>query len=578
MIFSHFWIVRARATAVWSMGLLSLLMTQPAWAAFIAPTRGSHGMVAAAHPLASQAGLEMLKQGGNAVDASVATAFALSVVEPFSAGIGGGGFLLLRWQKTGAIKALDFRERAPLRATRTLYLDAAGKVIPGASLDGHLAVAVPGTVAGLYDVHRQYGKLSWAQVMAPAIRDAEQGFVVSDRLSAAITSRQMLLKNPAARQIFTRNGAAYSTGEVLVQTDLARTLKAIAQDPQSFYTGSIAQAIARDMSQNKGIISLEDLRRYQPIWRKPLCGPFRQVQVCSMPPPSSGGVHLLQILNLIGDADLAKMGWHSPDALQLMASAMQIAYADRAIYLGDPAFVKVPVAALISPAYAKLRRPEINLQRARPSTQVRAADPALLQKLQRQESPDTTHLTVVDGERNVVSLTFTVNGLFGAGVVATGTGILLNNEMDDFAIAPDTPNLYGLVGQEANAIAPGKTPLSSMTPFIVTEQGKFRLAGGSPGGSTIITTSLQMILNVLVYGMDAGAAISAPRLHHQWVPDKLNLERWGFDVMTVNELKRRGNPVEEKPDWGNASLIVGTPEGKLEGAADPRGEGAAIGF
>jgi gamma-glutamyltranspeptidase/glutathione hydrolase len=535
-------------------------------------------MVASAHPLASQAGLEVLKQGGNAADAAVATAFALSVVEPFSAGLGGGGFLLVRWQKTGETKALDFRERAPLQATRNLYLDPAGKVRPGASLDGHLAVGVPGTVAGLSDLHRQSGKLSWAQVIAPAIRYAEQGFVVSDRLAAVITARTALLKNPAARQIFTQNGIPYSAGALLVQTDLAKTLKQIAQAPQSFYTGPIAQAIARDMAQNNGIVSLEDLRRYRPIWREPLCGPFRQAQVCSMPPPSSGGVHLLQILNLIGDADLKSMGWHSPDALQLMASAMQIAYADRATYLGDPAFVKVPVAALISPAYAQLRRPEINLQQARPSNQVKAADPVLLQKLQRSESSDTTHLTVVDPERNVVSLTFTINGPFGAGVVAAGTGILLNNEMDDFAIAPDTPNLYGLVGQDANAIAPGKTPLSSMTPFIVTKQGQFRLAGGSPGGSTIITTSLQLILNVLVYDMDAGAAISAPRLHHQWVPDKLRLERWGFDLMTINELKRRGNPIEEQSDWGNASLIVGTPDGKLEGAADPRGEGTAAGF
>jgi gamma-glutamyltranspeptidase / glutathione hydrolase len=578
MIFSYFWTVRARATAVWSLGLLSLLVSQPVWAAFITPTRSSQGMVASAHPLASQAGLEVLKQGGNAADAAVATAFALSVVEPYSAGLGGGGFLLVRWQKTGQTKALDFRERAPLGATRNLYLDPAGKVIPGASLDGHLAVGVPGTVAGLSELHRQSGKLSWAEVIAPAIRYAEQGFVVSDRLTAVITARKALLKNPAARQIFTQNGTSYSAGALLVQTDLAKTLKQIAQDPQSFYTGPIAEAIARDMAQNNGIVSLEDLRRYRPIWRQPLCGPFRQAQVCSMPPPSSGGVHLLQILNLIGDADLKSMGWHSPDALQLMASAMQIAYADRAIYLGDPAFVKVPVAALISPAYAQLRRPEINLQRARPSSQVKAADPALLQKLQRSESPDTTHLTVVDPERNVVSLTFTINGPFGAAVVAAGTGILLNNEMDDFAIAPDTPNLYGLVGQDANAIAPGKTPLSSMTPFIVNEQGKFRLAGGSPGGSTIITTSLQLILNVLVYDMDAGAAISAPRIHHQWVPDQLRLERWGFDPMTINELKRRGNPIEEQADWGNASLIVRTPDGKLEGAADPRGEGAAVGF
>ena len=321
-------------------------------------------MVVSAHPLGSEAGLEMLRKGGNAVDAAVATAFAISVVEPFSAGIGGGGFLLMYWANKGEMRALDFRERAPLKATRNLYLDAQGKVRPKASVDGHLSVAVPGTVAGLYQLHRKYGKLPWATVVAPAIRYAEYGFIVSDRFVEATERRkEALLQHPAARQVFTRNGALYQPGERLIQRDLAQTLRAIARNPNSFYTGEIARAIASDMAKNGGLITLEDLKSYKPIWRTPICGNFRSYRVCSMPPPSSGGVHLLQILNIIGGTDLKSLGWHHPDALHLMVEAMKIAYADRSEYLGDPDFVKVPVQQLISPAYAAKRRQEININR-----------------------------------------------------------------------------------------------------------------------------------------------------------------------------------------------------------------------
>ncbi len=556
-----------------------LLLPAPAPAAFVQPERSQKGMVVSAHPLASDSGVEMLQLGGNAVDAAVATAFAISVVEPFSAGIGGGGFLLLHQAGTEDVKALDFRERAPLAATRDMYLDAAGKVRPNASINGHLAAGVPGTVAGLYEVHRQYGKLPWSTVVQPAIRLANQGFVVGRQyVNSAEVRKDVLLSNPAAREIFTRDGKMYAVGDRLHQWSLAQTLRNIAADPQSFYTGSIAQAIAADMAKNGGLITLEDLKAYKPIWREPLCGVALQVEICSMPPPSSGGVHLLEILNIIGDTDLKSLGWHHPDALHLMAEAMKIAYADRSEHLGDPDFVKVPVASLINPAYAKLRRQEIERERARPATEVKPVDAETLSRFAKGESQDTTHLTVVDAERNVVSLTFTVNGRFGAGVVAASTGILLNNEMDDFAIAPNTPNLFGLVGSEANAIAPGKTPLSSMTPVIVRENGKLRMAAGSPGGSTIITTVLQIVLNVLVYEMDAGAAVSAPRLHHQWLPDQLRVEPWGFDPATLDELRRRGHQIEVQPVWGNANAIVVTSDGTLEGAADPRGEGAARGF
>jgi gamma-glutamyltranspeptidase / glutathione hydrolase len=614
--------------------LLILSSSVPVFAAFPRPTQSQNGMVTSAHPLATQAGVEILKQGGNAIDAATATTLAISVVEPFSAGIGGGGFMVTKIGKD--IKTLDFRERAPLKASRNMYLDAQGKVRPNASLEGHLAAGVPGTIAGLAAAHRQYGKLPWRTVVAPAIKLAREGFTVSELYTVQAKSKQKLLaSNPAARAIFTRNGQPLQPGDRLIQRDLARTLIAVARNPQNFYTGSIASAIDRDMRQNQGLITLSDLRAYKPKWRDPVCGKFRQYNVCSMAPPSSGGVHLLQILNILGNTDLAALGWHSPDALHLLIESMRIAYADRSEYLGDPDFTKVPVSALINPAYATNRRQEIDPQKARPSNTVKPAKPEILKQFDRAltgalapspawcntcsstlrvvasalqgegwggvkiyatnqtsrkghpynksaqtlpESLETSHLTVVDRDRNVVSLTFTVNYRFGAGVVVPGTGILLNDEMDDFAVAPGVANVFGLVGGEKNSIAPGKTPLSSMTPTIVTENGKFRLAMGAPGGSTIITTVLQILLNVLEYKMDVGAAVAAGRIHHQWLPDKVNVDPWGFDAATLAELRRRGHSIEPREYWGNANAIEQLPNGKLSGAADPRGEGVAGGF
>lgn len=561
----------------WVLFPVAIALLAAAAAQATVPQRSPTGMVVSAHPLATEAGVAMLQAGGNAVDAAVATALAISVVEPFSAGIGGGGFLLRSAADTEAVQALDFRERAPRSATRQMYLDEAGNPLRRSSLDGHRAAGVPGTVAGLAEVHRQWGDLSWRQVVEPAIQLAKDGFPVSQRFVEAAARRQeMLLENSAARAAFTRDGEPYRAGDRLIQSDLARTLEHIAADPQSFYTGAIAEAIADDMAANGGLITRADLAAYQPIWRDPLCGDFRRWKVCSMPPPSSGGVHLLQILNLIGDTDLASWGWHHPDGLHLAIEAMKIAYADRAEYLGDPDFVEVPVRQLVSGEYAQQRRGEITLDRARRASEVKPMDAETLERLP--ESDDTSHLTVVDGDRTAVTLTFTVNGGFGAGVVAQGTGILLNNEMDDFAIAPGIPNLFGLVGGEANAIAPGKTPLSSMTPTIVTENGQLRLALGAPGGSTIITTVLQILLNVLVYDMDVGAAVSAPRIHQQWMPETLMVEAWGLDALTLQELRRRGHDVAIRGKWGNASAIEVMPDGTLEGAADPRGEGVARGF
>lgn len=581
------------------LSLSTLFCAQIVSAAFISPLRAKQGVVVSANPDASQAGLEMLLKGGNAVDAAVATTFAISVVEPFSAGIGGGGFLLTYQAQTGKIEALDFRERAPLRASRNMYLDAQGKVRPNLSQNGYLAVATPGTVAGLYEVHRRYGKLPWRVVVQPAIKLARNGFIIppvitSRSITAFSERKKVILANPAARAIFIRNGDFYQPGEKLVQRDLAQTLTEIYQNPQSFYTGRIAKAIAADMSANNGIITLQDLKAYKPIWRTPVCANFRNNRVCSMPPPSSGGVHLLEMLNIIGDTNLKSLGWNNPDALHLLTETMKIAYADRSKLLGDPDFVKVPVAQLISPAYAIGRRQQIDMQRAKPSSEVKPADltPTSLLKKERDssltqlhqgnlklyESPETTHINVVDGQRNAVSLTFTINTGFGAGVVAAGTGILLNNEMDDFAVAPGVPNAFGLIGGEANSIQPRKTPLSSMTPTIITENGKLKMTVGAPGGSTIITQVLQVVLNVLDRNMDAGAAVSAPHIHHQWLPDELRVENFGFDTLTLQELRRRGHNVKEVAPWGNGNIIIVRPDNTLESAADPRGNGAPRGF
>ena len=561
------------------ISLTAILTSQAVSATIIVPLRTKKGMVVSANSLASEAGLSMLKKGGNAVDAAVATTLAISVVEPFSAGIGGGGFLLFYSQKTGEIKALDFRERAPIKATRNMYLDANGKVRSGASTDGYLAVATPGTVAGMYTVHRRYGKLPWQEVVKPAISLAKNGFIISDRVSwrsfsAYEVRKKTILNNPSAKDIFTRDGEYYQPGEKLIQRDLANTLEAISQNPQSFYTGKIAQTIADDMAKNGGLITLEDLKAYKPIWRNPLCGNFRKAKICSMPPPSSGGIHLLQILNIIGDTDLQSLGWHHPNAIHLMVEAMKIAYSDRAKYLGDPDFVKVPIQQLISPTYAKKRRQEINMKMTTPSAEIKPE----IKTLKKHESIETSHLNVVDADRNAVSLTFTINTGFGAAIVTPGTGILLNNEMDDFAAAPGVANSFGLMGNEANSIAPQKTPLSSMTPTIITENNRFKMAVGAPGGSTIITQVLQVILNVLEYKMDVGAAVSNSRIHHQWLPDELRVEAWSLDALTLADLRRRGHKIKEIAPWGNGNAIAVTEDDTLEAAADPRGEGLPRGY
>lgn len=538
-----------------------------------------NALVASAHPLATQAGVEILQKGGNAIDAAIATTLAISVVEPFSAGIGGGGFALVRDAKTQQMTALDFRETAPAAATATMYLDAQGQPIPQASLVGFKAAATPGTIAGLAELHRRYGNLAWADLVQPAIRYAQDGFIVTPRL-AQVSAWQAnnLSQNYAAKALFTNDGQPLKVGERVIQTDLAKTLTAIAENPQTFYTGWIGEEIVREMITYGGLITAQDLANYKPVWRSPLCFPWQTYQVCSMPPPSSGGVALAQILNLLPLPNFTQSGRESPETLHQLAAAMQIAYADRAVYLGDPDFVDVPVEALISSDYAQARRLEILPSQARSANHVQAGDPQLIKQLQTKlESENTSHLTVVDQQRNVVSLTFTINGPFGAAVVAEGTGIVLNNEMDDFAIAPNTPNFFGLVGEQANQIAPLKRPLSSMSPTIVTKNGQFVLATGSPGGSRIITTVLQTLLNRLAWNRSPAEAINARRIHQQWQPDVLFLET-GFPLATKSALENYGYKLQERQPWGNANLIEAGPGGKLAGAADQRGEGTVAGF
>lgn len=568
--------------------------------AFAAPAVSQEGMAATPHPLATAAALEILEAGGNAVDAAVAATFVVSVTSPFHAGIGGGGFAIVHLEPTasapGAVEALDFREVAPRAATRDMYREG-GKpdtpVVPGASLDGALSVAVPGTVPGLVALHRAHGKLPWRQLLRPAIRVARDGFAVGDDFVWMFAHRrEVMTRFASTRAAFMkrdRSGAEVPliAGDLLKQPDLARTLAEIRDNPRALEEGRAGTALVAALQKHGGIITREDLTAYQPRWRTALCAPWRDLELCTMPPPSSGGVHVLQMLQLLEGTDLAALGWHSPDALHVIIESMRIAFADRATHLGDPAFTAVPVDGLISRAYADERRRGIDPKRAKQSADVKPGTAAQLAQTAapasppapapRKESADTSHLSVVDKNHNAVSLTFTVNYAFGSGLVADGTGVLLNDEMDDFSAAPGVPNQYGLVGGEANSIAAGKIPLSSMTPLIARKQGRFALSAGAPGGSTIITTVLQTLLHVEVYGMDCAGAVGAPRIHHQWKPDVTRIETWGLDAATERELTARGHVFKKGGTWGNAMCIRALADGRLEGAADPRGEGSAAG-
>ncbi len=532
-----------------------------------APATGRQGMVVTAHPAATQVGLDILRQGGNAVDAAVACAFALAVVEPYSSGLGGGGFFLAFEAATKQVHTLDARETAPGRAHRDMYL-VDGSPDPELSRYGALAVGIPGLVGGAEELHRQGGRLPWPALIEPAARLAAQGVPVSPMLRERILAKAERF-DPAARLIFLPGEEVPEVGQLLVQADLARTLRLVAQHGSAaFYQGAVGESLAR-----AGQLDPDELAAYRPRWRNPIQGDYRGLQVFSMPPPSSGGVHLVQMLTFLEAFDLAGAGFGSARTVHLLAEAMKFAYADRSLYLGDSDFVDVPLDMLLGAARQDSLRGLISLTRAYPEGAIQGApiDPP--------ESNETTHLSVVDGQGNAVAATLTINLSFGSCVVASGTGVLLNDEMDDFVAAPGQPNAFGLIGGEANAVAPGKRPLSSMTPTILLQEGKVRMVTGAPGGSRIITTTLQTILNVVDFGMDALQAVSVPRVHHQWYPPLLFHEPFGLSPDTVALLQEYGHHLQERDPMCNAQIIVVDPAtGLCQGASDPRGMGLASGF
>ena len=530
------------------------------------PVVATGGMVVAQEGFAPRIGADILAQGGNAIDAAVATGFALAVTLPRAGNLGGGGFMLIHLAESGETIALDYREKAPQAATRDMFLGPGGEVDKRKAFFSHLSAGVPGTVAGLLYAHEKYGTLPLETLLSPAITLAEEGFAVSFDLARALKryGSRTMSKNPAAKKIFfNEDGGFYAPGEILVQSDLAWSLRQIAQSGRrAFYDGPIAERLIADMEANGGIMTREDLRRYKIAVRKPIISTFQGHEIALMPPPSSGGVHIVQMLNIMAGDDLAAMGQGSADSYHLMAEAMKYAYADRSKYLGDPDFAEVPVEALMDPAYATAIRAKIDMDKATPSSAIKAAA-----KLP-YESPDTTHYSVADKDGNMVSNTYTLNFSYGSGRVAAGTGILLNNEMDDFAVKPGVPNAFGLTGGEANAIEPGKRPLSSMTPVIVLKDGKAMLATGSPGGSTIITTVLQTLINRLVHGLNVAEATSRPRIHHQWLPDLISIEGHAARD-SIALLEAKGHTLRVGRVLG-ATETIEMRDGLFYGAADPR--------
>ena len=529
------------------------------------PVRAQNGMVASVDAAATRVGVSVLKQGGNAVDAAVAVGYALAVTHPQAGNLGGGGFMLIRL-KDGRTTAIDFREMAPAAASRDMFLDAQGNPDGKKSLTSHLASGTPGTVAGLSMALEKYGTMPLDKVIAPAITLAKEGFIVNDALADDLKTygSEVLPQHANSKAIFWKDGEPLKKGERLVQANLAKSLTLIAKEgPDAFYKGAIADQIADEMKKNGGLISKADLGAYRAVERQPVSGDYRGYQVYSMPPPSSGGIHIIEILNILSQFDMHQYGFGSADAMQLMAEAEKRAYADRSEYLGDPDFVKVPWQALTSKEYAKSLAAEIDINKAKPSSEIRPG------KLAPYESNQTTHFSVVDKAGNAVAVTYTLNTTFGTGIVAGNTGIIMNNEMDDFSAKPGVPNVYGLVGGEANAVGPKKRPLSSMSPTIVVKNGQTWLVTGSPGGSRIITTVLQMVVNTIDFGMNVAEATSAPRFHHQWLPDELRVEK-GFSPDTLKLLAQKGQKVVVKPAMGSTQSIMIGPDGMLYGASDPR--------
>jgi gamma-glutamyltranspeptidase/glutathione hydrolase len=535
-----------------------------------------NGMVVTEESRATRVGVEILKRGGNAVDAAVAVGFAMAVTYPTAGNIGGGGFMLVRLAERNQIIVIDYRETAPIATTKDIFLNFLGQADPKKSRDEGLAIGVPGTVAGLALAHQKYGSgnFTLAELIAPAIKLAREGIVVDVELAdSLVKSKTVLERWPSTAAIFLRaDGSLPQQNELFVQRDLASTLETIAQQgPRAFYEGPIAQAIAQSVQQAGGIMTAEDLGRYQAVERTPVRGSYREYDIYSIPPPSAGGVHLIQILNILDGFDLAPLGPNSGQAAHIKIEAMKLAYADRAKFLGDPDQVKVPVAGLISRIYAGELRKKIDPDKGLKAADLGANMPSPL------EGDHTTHFSIVDRDGNAVANTYTLNLRYGTGLVADGTGVLLNNELDDFAAKPGAPNAFGLTGGAANAPASGKKPLSSMAPTFVMKGRDLVLVTGSPGGSRIITIVANVIVNVIDYRMSLADAVAAPRIHHQWMPDEVRVEP---DILAdmIFVLERRGNKVTQGAPWGSANSILVTQK-NLQGVADPRSRGAkAEGF
>ncbi|MBV8672815.1 MAG: gamma-glutamyltransferase [Acidobacteriaceae bacterium] len=545
------------------------------------PVRTKHAMVVSVHHLATDAGVEILKQGGNAIDAAVATGFALAVVHPAAGNIGGGGFMLVRFA-AGNSTFIDYRERAPLAATVNMYLDAKGNVIPDASITGYKSIGVPGSSAGMVYAEKKYGKLPLAKVMAPAIKLASQGFVLTDEESAELHD-ETLSMFPESKRIFQRNGNFYKTGETFRQPELAATLTTIAADPDDFYHGHLAKQLAADMQKNGGLITTEDLARYSVKEREPVTGTYRNYTIVSAPPPSSGGVALIETLNILEGYNLSRWKDRTPDEMHVIVEAYRRAFMDRSDYLGDPDYVNIPVDQLIDKKYAAAWRTSISAESATPSKDLKRpagfiSPPPTMNDV-RHESAQTTHYSVVDAEGNAVAVTTTLNNSFGSAVTATGLGFLLNDEMDDFASKLGVPNMYGLIQGPANTIAPGKRPLSAMTPTIVLQDNKLRFVLGSPGGGRIITTVANIFLSAADEGLNIQEAVDAPRFHHQYLPDILFMEP-GFSDTTIEGLRALGYQLKIGGYWSDGECIAVDPAtGDLEGGQDHRHHfGKAAGY
>ncbi|WND01455.1 gamma-glutamyltransferase [Temperatibacter marinus] len=543
------------------------------------PVMARKGMVVAQEKHATEAGYAMIAQGGNAIDAAVATGFALAVTYPQAGNIGGGGFLLAYIAKEDKVIALDFREMAPGSAHRDMFLKEDGSVDRRKAMFSAHSSGVPGTVKGLIQAHKKYGSLPLQTVMGPAIKLAEEGFLMPWGIASSIAGRMKRLSadKDTARYFFKADGSAYEAGELFVQKDLAKTLQSIAdKGADGFYRGWVADKIVEKMKETGGIISHEDLKNYKAVERTAVRSPYRGYEVVSMPPPSSGGVHIVQMMNVLEGYDLRSFGHNSADYIHTVTEAMKHAYADRSEYLGDPDYWDVPVEKLTSKAYAAQIRAKIMSEKATPSQDIKPGMHMVA------ESPQTTHLSSMDAAGNAVSLTYTLNFSYGNGMSVGGAGFLLNNEMDDFSAKPGVPNGFGLLGGEANAIAAGKRPLSSMTPTMVLKEGKPFFVTGSPGGSRIINAVLQTILNTTDFNMGAASAVSVPRFHHQWMPDEILVES-GISIDTIRILQSRGQNIDpyKKGGWrtiGAVQAIMRTPDGLMHGAADPRRQGAiAIG-